>query len=195
MFQHIVEQMLGPIGGIAARPFSMLDEVREGHWSRAAEAVVPKFARDLIQAGRFGAEGVLSRRGDPIMAEGELSSWELFAKGMGFTPDDLRVQYDQNAAVKLYEGRIEERRRTLIMAAALAMMAGDPVGLRAARERIAAFNRAVPAYPISAATLRRSVRARQMMSARARNGIIVNPRLAYLRAEVGGEDETEGDEE
>jgi len=195
MFQYIVEQMLGPIGGIAARPFSMLDEVREGHWSRAAEAVVPKFARDLIQAGRFGAEGVLSRRGDPIMAEGELSSWELFAKGMGFTPDDLRVQYDQNAAVKLYEGRIEERRRTLILAAALAMMAGDPAGLRAARERIAAFNRAVPAYPISAATLRRSVRARQMMSARARNGIIVNPRLAYLRAEVGGDDETEGDEE
>ena len=186
MFQHVVEQLMGPVGGIAARPFSAYDDLREGHWGRAAEALAPKFLKDLGQMGRFGYEGVLSRKGDAIMAPGELSSYELFGKGLGFTPDDLAVRYDSNRAIKLYEGRIDARRRELILAAALAIIERDPEGLRAARQKIAAYNRAVPKYPISEATIRRSVRARQQMRARAEDGIIVNPKLAYLRDEAGG---------
>ena len=186
MFQHVVEQLMGPVGGIAARPFSAYDDLREGHWGRAAEALAPKFLKDLGQMGRFGYEGVLSRKGDAIMAPGELSSYELFGKGLGFTPDDLAVRYDSNRAIKLYEGRIDARRRELILAAALAIIERDPEGLRAARQKIAAYNRAVPKYPISEATIRRSVRARQQMRERAEDGIIVNPKLAYLRDEAGG---------
>jgi hypothetical protein len=195
MFQHVTEQLLGPVGGIAARPFTMYDELAEGRWGRAAEAAAPKFLKDLGQMGRFTAEGVLTRKGDAIMAPGELSSYELFGKGLGFTPDDLRVKYERNNAIKVYEGRIEGRRGTLILAAALAIMERDPEALRAARQKIAVYNLAVPQFPISEATIRRSVRARQMMRERAEDGIIVNPKLAYLRDEVGfGREEEAGEE-
>jgi N12 class adenine-specific DNA methylase len=197
MFQHVVEQMLGPVGGLAARPFTMYDELREGRWVRAAEAASPKFLRDLVQSGRFAEEGVLTRKGAEILAPGELSSFELFAKAMGMNPDDLAVRYQQNSAIKLYEQRITDRRRVLVAAAAMAIMAKDTQGQAAAREKIAAFNRVHPEIKISVETLKRSVRAREMMRERAKGGIAINPKLDYLREQAGGfgEQPTEDEEE
>jgi hypothetical protein len=197
MFQHITEQMLGPVGGLAARPFTMYDELREGRWVRAAEAASPKFLRDLVQSGRFAEEGVLTRKGAEILAPGELSSFELFAKAMGMNPDDLAVRYQQNSAIKLYEQRITDRRRVLVAAAAMAIMAKDTQGQAAAREKIAAFNKAHPEIKIGIETLKRSVRAREMMRDRAKGGIAINPKLDYLREQAGGfgEQPTEDEEE
>jgi len=195
MFQHVVEQMLGPVGGLAARPFTMYDELREGRWVRAAEAASPKFLRDLVQSGRFAEEGVLTRKGAEILAPGELSSFELFAKAMGMNPDDLAVRYQQNSAIKLYEQRITDRRRVLVAAAAMAIMAKDTQGQAAAREKIAAFNRVHPEIKISVETLKRSVRAREMMRERAKGGIAINPKLDYLREQAGGFGEQPAEDE
>lgn len=195
MFQHVVEQMLGPVGGLAARPFTMYDELREGRWVRAAEAASPKFLRDLVQSGRFAEEGVLTRKGAEILAPGELSSYELFAKALGMNPDDLAVRYQQNSAIKLYEQRITDRRRVLVAAAAMAIMAKDTQGQAAAREKIAAFNKVHPEIKISVETLKRSVRAREMMRERAKGGIAINPKLDYLREQAGGFGEQPAEDE
>ncbi|MFZ1573972.1 MAG: PLxRFG domain-containing protein, partial [Chromatiaceae bacterium] len=186
LYQHVVEQLLGPIGGLAARPFTMADEVAEGNWARAAEAVVPKFARDLMQAGRFGVEGVTTRNGYPVMTAAELSSYELFWKAMGMQPEALAVRWDANSATKLYEGRIVNRRKALITAAALAMIHKDAATLKLAREEIAGFNKANPEVKIGLATLTRSVRGRNTQRERAQFGVLVNPKLAGLRQTAGG---------
>jgi hypothetical protein len=192
MFQHIVEQILGPVGGMAARPFTAYDDLREGNLTRAAEAISPKFLKDMVQAGRFGAEGVLSRKGDEILPREELSGWELLWKAMGMQPDQLQDRYERNASIKLYERRIIERRRMLLTGAALAMIRQDRAALAAARAKIKQFNAANPEYPIKEASIRQSVRSRQTMRERARGGVLVNPRLGYLYEEAGGYEEAEG---
>jgi hypothetical protein len=186
MYQYVVEQLLGPVGGIVSRPFTLYDHLREGEWARAAEAASPKFMKDLLQAGRFAGEGVLSRKGDEILPREELSSWELLWKAMGLQPDALQDRYERNASVKLYERRIIERRRVLLTGAALAMMERDMEALAAARAAIRRYNLANPEYKILERSIRRSVQSRRSMRERARAGVIVNPKLGYLYEEAGG---------
>lgn len=127
MYQHIVEQVLGPIGGIVGSPFTAADMIAEGHWDRAAEAMTPKFLRDALKAGRYAEEGVQTLRGDPVLES--LSPYEILWTAMGMQPDALRVQWDRNNAVKRYEGEILDRRSRLMTAAALALIHGDREGL------------------------------------------------------------------
>ena len=111
----------------------------------------------------------------------ELSVWELVWKGLGFNPDDVRIRYDANNAVKTDERRILERRKRLMAQYALAVMDGDRNAAQRARRDIAGFNRAQPEIPITLDGLRRSIKSRRSYSDRAEHGVVVNRRLSQVR--------------
>jgi N12 class adenine-specific DNA methylase len=184
MYQNAVEQIIGPIGGIASSPFTAADLIAEGHWERAAEAVSPKFLRDLLATGRFAAEGVQSRRGDPVLERDELGAHQLLWKALGMNPDAISVRQDANQAVKLYEKRILNRRSRLMSAYALGAIHGDDEVRSAALEKIRAFNKAQPEINISMQGLRTSIRNRERYTEQAKTGIVVNKHLQGVR-EVG----------
>lgn len=184
-YAHAVEQLLGPIGGIASSPFQAADWVAEGQWDRAAEAVSPKFLKDALRAWRYADDGVLTKRGLEVVPREDLSAYELIWKAMGLNPDQISVRYDANNATKLYERRVVERRQRLQTAYALAAMAGDTQAMERLQPKIRGYNQSWPQYPISPRTIRASIRARQRARAESEHGIRVNRRLQELRAAGG----------
>lgn len=180
-YAHAVEQLLGPVGGIASAPFQAADWIAEGQWDRAAEAATPKFVRDALRAVRYADEGVLTKRGLEVVPRESLSAYELLWKGLGLNPDQISVRYQGSSAVKLYEQRVIDRRQRLQSAYALASMAGDAEAMARLQPRITAFNRAWPQYPISPRTIRAAIQSRERAREDSAHGIRVNRRLESLR--------------
>lgn len=184
-YQHIVEQLMGPLGGIASAPFTGMDHMINGDWDRAAESMSPKFLRDALRAGRYATEGVQTRRGDQVVPAEDLNTWELVWKAMGMNPDEVGVRYDANNAVKKYERRILDRRSRLMSAYAMASIEKDRDAMQNVMGKIRAFNKAQPTIPINSKSIRASVRNRVRYSKEAEHGVLLNKRLRHL-SEVGG---------
>lgn len=184
-FAEIEKQVLGPLVSIAGSPFTAYDYINRGDWQRAAETVAPKFLRDMLQAGRYASEGVLTTKGAPIIEDGGLNAYQLIWKALGLNPDELAVRREANAAVKLYEGRILDRRQTLMTAYAMATFHQDADAQAGVLAKIRAFNAAQPEIPITARGIRQSLRARERARAEAEHGMSINKRLRGTLAEVG----------
>jgi N12 class adenine-specific DNA methylase len=174
---YVVEQLLGPLGGIFASPWEAADLVAEGQWQRAAETLAPKALKDVLRAGRFATEGVVSMKGAPIVERDELNAYQIAWKAMGMNPDAVAVRQDANAAVKLYEGRILDRRSRLMTAYAMAVIHQDADGQANLLPKIRAFNLAQPMIPITPRSIRTSVRNRTRAVDEAAYGMSVNRRL------------------
>jgi hypothetical protein len=188
-YQYMIEQILGPLGGIASSPFTAYDHLREGHVNRALEAMTPKFVRDALKAGRYATEGVRTRRGDPVLGEdGSVNPWETVWQALGFSPDRVSAAWDTTNMLKLYEGRIVDRRTALQTALALATIDGDAEAQAAVLPKIRAWNQhwaESPKLLITPRTVRASVRGRERYSERARSGVALNPGVEGLRERVG----------
>lgn len=199
LWHYILEQIAGPVGGIAGGAISGADLIGKGlatgntdHVWRGFESMMPKVVRDAMKAIRYEVDGVETLRGDKLIEDAGVTAgiYQL----LGFAPAEVAEQYTINSAVKGYEEKIMGRRQVLIDAYALAMTERDPETLRAAAGKIRDFNRANPGVAVTVATLRRSLSSRAAYSEKAVNGIVVNPKLRgtlreRVRFALGGEDE------
>lgn len=176
--QYYAEQALGPMYGILAGWGKAKQLAREGHTGRAWEAAVPKFARDLFKSTRYAEEGVLTKRGDPILDE--LSPWQIALQANGFTPLEVSQQYGANNALATSARRITDRRKLLLNRYALARRNGDNVLVAETLMEIEAFNQAQPTMKITAANRVKSLEQRQRLSDRSVNGVILSKKLAHL---------------
>ena len=174
VYMHYVGEVLGPMAGIGESMARGVDYLARGEWWRGAEAMVPKFMRDISKAVRYGANGVETLNGDPLIED--VSPWQILQQAMGFTPAQVAERYAANNRMKNAENRIVDRRRDIQRAAGDAIMAGRAIPA-AVLEQIREFNKEYPEYPITGDTLRRSVRGRQTASDRNEFGISINPRL------------------
>lgn len=75
MFNNLLEQAAGPMGGVLKNVLVGKQQVDEGHIMRGVETMLPKGLKDMIKAGRYATQGVNTLRGDPVVAD--LSPWEL----------------------------------------------------------------------------------------------------------------------
>ncbi|WP_295442023.1 PLxRFG domain-containing protein [uncultured Thiodictyon sp.] len=186
---YIVEQILGPLGGIGAAPFKAYDDLVEGHPHRALEAMSPKFLKDILKAERYTREGVLNRRGDPVMGPDEqLNAWELVWQGLGMSPDKVGAAFDTANMLKLYEGRIVRRRTELQTAFALAAKDGDREAEARLAPKIQAWNlkhQQDPKLLITPRTVRNSVKAGERHTQRAQSGVELRPGTERLRERLG----------
>lgn len=173
--QHYINELAGPIGGIAFSVFGRgIPALAEGEVVRGVEALTPKFVRDVIRTGRFAAEGATTRNGDTLIEN--VNPWELILQANGFTPARLAERYDINTRLKNKEKEITDQRKDLHRAASDAIKSGVPIPEKV-MEKIRDFNKKFPEYPITGDTIRQSFRGRMRASERNEFGVSLNPKL------------------
>jgi hypothetical protein len=177
LWAHYAEQASGPvIGGVFLNWIRAADKAADGHVYRAFEQALPKFAKDAMKSGRFGAEGALTLRSKDAIKD-DFTPWELISQAMGFTPLELRQQYSINSALKGYERHIYDRRSELLTAMAISIMDSNVKNRAKINREIRAFNSKYPELAITTKTIKRSVRRRYQNKAQSNNGVQLNPKL------------------
>jgi hypothetical protein len=175
---RVATEALGPVYGIfegAAR--GAWTAIYDGNPWRGLEAASPKAIRDLMRSGRYAAEGVTTRNGDPI---NEDTSWaDVVRQAIGFTPAAVAERFDANSRMMNRQNRIVDQRSGIMRRVGDRIMAGEAIPADLLDE-MRAFNREYPMYPITSDSIRQSVRSRQNASQRNEFGIALNPRLNDL---------------
>ncbi|UXB21797.1 PLxRFG domain-containing protein [Stenotrophomonas maltophilia] len=176
MFNNLLEQAAGPMGGVLKNVLVGKQQVDEGHIMRGVETMLPKGLKDMIKAGRYATQGVNTLRGDPVVAD--LSPWEILLQANGFVPEKVSRQYETTRALKNYEQHILDRRKSLVNAFAMALRNGDAGDRASVLAKIRDFNKVNPELAITSSGLQQSIKNRARYSARAEAGIVLNPKLA-----------------
>lgn len=185
-YYHLLEQAAGPMGGVLKNALVGKGMIDEGHVWRGIETMLPKALKDMLKAARYSLEGVNNLRGDPVLEDPTL--WQALMQLQGFTPSTVAEKYQRNRSLKNYEQHILDRRQHLMNSLAMAYRLGDQEARAETMRAIEKFNRTHPEIGITAATIRRSMAQRARYSARAEDGIVLNPRLAAkVRAQVGAD--------
>jgi N12 class adenine-specific DNA methylase/predicted RNA methylase len=184
-YRDMLVGLMGVSGQTVLNIGDGLSLISDGNVARGAEVIAPKSIKDLMQAYRYANEGILSRKGDPIIERDNVKAWDVIAEAMGFTSAHVAERYENNRTLKDAEQRVLDERRELINRFALAAMADDAEGRAKAVSAIKAFN-AKPygkPIPIKADTLRRSLKTRATNSRKRVDGVLIqNERLGhYLR--------------
>ncbi len=175
MFNNLLEQAAGPMGGVLKNVLVGKQQVDEGHIMRGVETMLPKGLKDMIKAGRYATQGVNTLRGDPVVED--LSPWEILLQANGFAPEKVSRQYETTRALKNYEQHILDRRKSLVNAFAMALRNGNASDRASVLSKIGAFNQANPELAITSSGLQQSIKNRARYSARAEAGIVLNPKL------------------
>ncbi|EHK57736.1 PLxRFG domain-containing protein [Allomesorhizobium alhagi] len=174
-FQYWVMSQLGASVAMVGDMYFGLSLLAEGKTDRAAEALTPKFARDLLRSYRYMNEGIVSLGGDQVLDPSAIDAWDAIAQAVGFTPAKVAETYDRNSALKTAEKRLQRRRQSLINDFALAVKMGDKDGRADALEAIKRFNRAPMTRPmaIKPDTLQRSLKMREANARKREDGVLI----------------------
>lgn len=149
----------------------------DGQYQRGIEAAMPKFARDLLKAGRYLEEGAaMNLRGDSAYIE-DVSPYQMLVQSLGFTPAELAEQYERNSKLSNAQKKIEDRRTALMGAYARPAMRGEAVP-QAVLDGIAAFNEEFPEVAITGKGLKASMASRRRSAEQKVHGVTLNPKLA-----------------
>lgn len=176
MFNNLLEQAAGPMGGVLKNVLVGKQQIDEGHTWRGVETMLPKGLKDIMKSIRYSSEGVNTLRGDPVVED--LSPWEVLLQANGFAPEKVSRQYETTRALKNYEQHILDRRKSLVNAFAMALRNGDASDRASVLRKIGDFNKANPELAITSSGLQQSIKNRARYSARAEAGIVLNPKLA-----------------
>lgn len=100
---------LGATGGLGARVFQGLGDIINGDYYRGLMGLAPIGVSQAIKAGVEAYQGETNRRGDVLVSADEISTFESFAKLIGFPTSvgaerrfDRQVAYDNKEA---FEGK------------------------------------------------------------------------------------------
>lgn len=173
-FEYYVMQSLGAAVGIGSNLFTGVGQIRDGHAERGTETIAPKFAKDLMRAYRYMAEGATTLDGDPILED--MDATDALKQAIGFMPAELAERYDHNRSMKNREQRIMGERKTILADYDKAQRAGHDT--TSIEDRIETFNEENPDYPVTPKTVRQSMRSRAKMHERKVGGVALNPKLA-----------------
>lgn len=172
-----MKQAFGPAGSFAMGIGNGAKLVSEGEVWRGIEAMVPSFVRNGMKAMRFGSEGALTLKGDPIVED--ISAYNVAMQVIGFSPANLSNIYEETAIKKGFEREVMARRSKLLDKYEMAKVSGDSDLMDEVREEIASFNerRIDPKAKITRDTLDRSMRAREAAEKNMINGVRFNKNL------------------
>jgi hypothetical protein len=178
-------ELVGAGGAIALAPFRAYEEFKKGEVFRGFEAATPAFLRNIIKAGRFSQEGVLTARGDPIIED--ITTAEIMIQALGFTPQRLSSQYKINNQIKDIEQEILQRKMSLMDQYTKAVRQKDFDEAADVMEEIQEFNKrnSYKGVAITSDSIRRSIAKRESISRETQRGIFIakglRPKLAVYR--------------
>ena len=177
-FAGDMANILGPTAGTMLSWYVATDHMQRGNYSKAVEAVVPKFIRDPLKAYREGADGITSYNGDPLM---DVNGAEVLGRALGFAPARVSEMYEGRNAVMNTKTALEEKRQRLINQAVQARIDGDREAELEARSEIAGFNSRNPDFRITGLTINRSHVMRMRNRSNTEQGILLPDPKASLR--------------
>ena len=172
-----MKQAFGPAGSFVFGVGNGAQLVADGHIARGIESMVPSFIRNGMKAVRFGQEGALTLKGDPIVED--ISAYNLAMQVLGFSPANLSTAYEEVGLKKEYERKIQAQRTKILNKYDMARTAGDYDLMAEVQEEIARYNerRTDPKAKITPDTLRRSIKAREAAEKNMINGVRFNKNL------------------
>jgi hypothetical protein len=170
---HYLEQLAGPVVGMPISFMAGLQMMQDGHMERGFEKMVPKAARDLLQAYRFHDEGALNLRDAPLVEKDDMTLYDVLLRGSGFTPAKLAEVYDSNSRVTNVQTFLHDRRQTLINRAWLAKSSGDDGAWAKNMEAVREWNTKYPKDRMTVATLHKSFKSRDKAKGSMESGVIV----------------------
>jgi hypothetical protein len=175
--EDVFHYLGGPAWSVVSSYNRGFKDIMSGNMERGVETMLPAGVRNAYQAAfRFPRdEGILTRRGDPIMDD--LSFGELAAKFIGFAPAEYTRTQEMTQQGKRIDVAVNTKRTALLRRYYVAQRMGDYSESRQIMKRIQEFNRRHPTARIDADSFRRSMRQHMETSARMYNGVSISPNM------------------
>lgn len=175
----IMEQLGGPVYGVAARIERGLGLMREGYIARGAEQIMPASLGNVFKAARLATEGANTLRGDPIT--GDVTAWNVAAQALGFSPADYQRQNELNNRMKGIDKRVSQEETKLLRKFYTAGRMGDFEAQMEIRAELQELFTRHPGLGDLGEVLRRSLDSHEKTSREMVHGISVSSKL---RAEL-----------
>ncbi|MCV9910180.1 PLxRFG domain-containing protein [Brucella sp. HL-2] len=179
-YNNFILDSLGATVSMGRDWYAGAQNLMEGKYYRGIETMSPKVLKDALKAYRYMSEGVVSGRGDEVLPADAISSWDVIAQAMGFSPAKVAETWDRNSSLKNAEQRIKERRQELINRFSLAVNAGDADAKAEVIKQIQHFNSVPINKPmaITGKTLHQSQKAKAKNRKKREDGVLIqNKRL------------------
>jgi len=135
---YILEQALGPIGGITKNAWKGYEQITQGDWMRGIETMSPSVVRNLLKGMRFATEGAVDSKGEKIVDD--LNAWNIFSQILGATPNTLAEAYDVRNQVSKAVKADQDTRDSLYNRAYLARLHNDYDEIVAVNKDIEKYN-------------------------------------------------------
>tara|TARA_R110000765_G_scaffold24901_1_gene61982 strand:- start:151 stop:2676 length:2526 start_codon:yes stop_codon:yes gene_type:complete len=175
--EKLLEVVGGPAWSVGTQFGRGLTDIisSDGNVERGVEAMMPAAFRNVVKGmpivGRYARdEGILTRRGDPIVSD--ISTGGLLAQVMGFPPSNYTLAQEKSRAGKRIERSILTQRTSLLRKYYVASRMGSDMVDEMAD--IMAFNKKHSNVLISLDTLRRSMKTHMRTSAAMMNGVTIS---------------------
>ncbi|HDY8174825.1 TPA: PLxRFG domain-containing protein [Vibrio vulnificus] len=184
-YMEYMKQALGPvIGGIGVSWAQGMADISNDLFARGIERIPPKAIKDVLKTVRYiNEDGITTKTGSEIVSD--LSFSELTGQALGFAVGRANIQYDENNAIKNYEGFVLKRRQSLMNAYYTAYRLKDGEAMKAVMTKIRKYNQSQygRSNPITNKGLQQSIKTRQRNLSKTQNGLQVSPKLQALVVE------------
>jgi hypothetical protein len=171
----ILEQLGGPVYGIASKIERGVGLMREGHTARGMEQILPSAFGNPLKAIRMYSEGANTLRGDPIT--GDVDAWNAAAQALGFSPADYQRQNELNSRLKEIDKRVSQSETKLFRQYYTAGRMGDTEAQGEIKEKLRDLFQRHPGLGNMQEALQRSMESHKKTSKSMIHGITVNEKL------------------
>jgi hypothetical protein len=172
--------LFGPLGSLFIQGGQAVDAFGRGEGLRGVEKLLPAFFRGTATAARLGSEGLTTRDGAELVAAEEYTFGKLLAQTAGFASTEAGEIQKRNLLAKRMVMGIEKSRTNLLdkLDRAYRQYDANPTDANDARiERVLndidTFNYKNNVYPITAATIERSLKGQERRREEAIRGLTV----------------------
>jgi hypothetical protein len=155
--QNVMTNLMGPVMGAGLGYAEAVKRLNDGHYERAAEAMLPAGLKNIFVGTRYMVEGkALTLKGDTL--DSHISPKEAVGQMLGFAPEDTAQKQKAAMEVKNFDLEIEGRKQDLKNAFFIAFDSNDNDMQNRVIQKIMRFNNTNPEYAIDADSLTNSIR-------------------------------------
>jgi hypothetical protein len=183
--QNVMTNLMGPVMGAGLGYAEAVKRLNDGHYERAAEAMLPAGLKNIFVGTRYMVEGkALTLKGDTL--DSHISSKEAVGQMLGFAPEDTAQKQKAAMEAKNFSLEIEGRKQDLKNAFFIAFDSHDSDMQNRVLQKIMRFNKTNPELAIDADSLVNSIEKHYLQRAlnNMTGGVSINPKLMSKTSEM-----------
>jgi hypothetical protein len=162
--QNVMTNLMGPVVGAGLGYAEAVKRFNDGHYERAAEAMLPAAIKNIFVGTRYMVDGkALTLKGDTI--DSHISAGEAVAQMLGFSPEDTAQKQKAAMETKNFDLQIAGRQQDLKNAFFISFDSNDSAMQSRVIQKILRFNKTNPEYAIDADSLINSITKRYQQRA------------------------------